>query len=109
MSLRTFSVEGERSRRTEVTVEERQRTVVFMRGGGPGDDVCPLCGQSVDVGGCVEALHPVTSLDQARMPAPGTGAVIAGEIVGQGEIAGRANDPQSLGSAKLRVVPRRLR
>jgi hypothetical protein len=99
MSLRTFSVEGDRTRRTEITVEESQRTVLLMRGSSSGDDICPLCGQSAEFSGCIDALHSTSSLDQVRMPAPGVSPAIAAPV----------HDPQKLASTKLRVLPRRLR
>jgi len=99
--FRSVSVDSEphRTRRTEVTVQERQRTV-FLTGGAMGDNkTCPLCGQPLDLDGCVDTVQPLHSLDQAKRPGSKTTPPIAGETIG----------PQSLGPEKLRVLPRRLR
>lgn len=102
MSFHSQRVEGEVTRRTEVTVHERERTLVLVSGGVPDGASCPLCGQPVGPGAPAHALHPVHSLTQA--PAAGLNEAPP--------LAGESKGPQLLGPAKhteSTVLPRRLR
>jgi len=108
MSFRTQGVEGEVTRRTEVTVHERERTLVLVSGGVAEGGMCPLCGQPVGSGDPAHALHTVHSLTQA----PAAGLNEAPPLVGEGtgpQLLGPTKSLKSTNATESTVLPRRLR
>jgi hypothetical protein len=107
ISFRVLGLDGEPiiTRRTEITVQEHQRTVLLTGSAGVDDAICPLCGQPIDLDGCVDALHAMPSIAQVKVPG---GATRPAREIGPA-VAAETLDPPSVGSEKLRVVSRRLR